>query len=82
MKYTLVVECEHDEHPALYVPMTLNGSESVDAALERFRDALVVAAHMFAERHAEPVLCMDRIDGVASEESKKRLAELEASGVL
>ena len=48
MIYTLVVI--DDDGSCLNIPMNLNGSETQDQAIERFKDALTIARHEYAKR--------------------------------
>ncbi len=80
MKYTLHVNCEHEEKHELCVPLTLDGSESTAFAVERLRDALVVAREMMREHHGREFCTTRRIDGVPSFEEEQRYKE--AAGIL
>lgn len=54
-----------DNGDVLHIPLGLTGGETEKEAIERFRDALVVARHNFAERrgYSPPLVIMRGDDG-------------------
>ena len=63
-KYVLLVKCEHDDPHHMEIPLMLDGSESLEQAVARFKDAVAVAKQGMMQHHGRQCLTTDRIDGI------------------
>jgi len=83
MKYILVVEdIEGKEGDVFQCPLNLDGSESTDFAVERFKDALCVFRNALAVALGSSRTSASRIDGRLSPDALARISEVETRGII
>lgn len=75
-KYSLHVMCDHDEKHELYVPLALQGDETIEKAIEMFKYAILVAQSKMMEHHGRKCISSKRIDGIPSQEEIERDKEV------
>jgi hypothetical protein len=61
---------EEDDGLEFHCPLMLEGSESVDLAVSRFRDGIVVYKHALSGKEGRKLILTTRIDGRPTPEER------------
>lgn len=77
-KFSYIIEIACEQGPddkRFVVDLDLNGNETLDEAVERFKDAIVCAKHAFADRLGWPITNCGRISGEPTTDEAKQYYE-------